>query len=44
MKKIKRNRLETKGRKVNTVAEFLGLTLEESTLTEIKLVLVRRLA
>jgi Helix-turn-helix domain len=43
MKKAKRERLEAKGWKVGTVAEFLGLTPEESTLIEIKLALARRL-
>lgn len=43
MKKAKRERLEAKGWKVGTVAEFLGLTPEESALIEIKLALARRL-
>ena len=43
MKKVKRKRLETTGWKIGTVAEFLGLTPEESALIEIKLALSRRL-
>ncbi len=43
MKKAKRERLEASGWKVGTVAEFLGLTPEESALIEIKLALARRL-
>jgi ribosome-binding protein aMBF1 (putative translation factor) len=43
MKKAKRERIEAKGWKVGTVAEFLGLTPEESALIEIKLALARRL-
>jgi DNA-binding XRE family transcriptional regulator len=43
MKKAKRERQEIKGWKVGTVAEFLGLTPEESALIEIKLALSRRL-
>ena len=43
MKKAKHERLEAKGWKVGTVAEFLGLTPEESALIEIKLALARRL-
>jgi DNA-binding XRE family transcriptional regulator len=43
MKKAKRERLEAKGWKVGTVAEFLGLTPEESALIGIKLALARHL-
>ena len=43
MRKAKRARLEAKGWKVSTVAEFLELTPEESALIEIKLALSRRL-
>ena len=43
IKKAKRARLEAKGWKVGTVAEFLELTPEESALIEIKLALSRRL-
>jgi hypothetical protein len=43
MKKAKQARLEAKGWKVGTVAEFLNLTPEESALIEIKLALARRL-
>jgi hypothetical protein len=35
MEQAKRERLEAKGWKVGTVAEFLGLTPEESALVEI---------
>ncbi len=37
MDEAKRKRLEQKGWKVGTVAEFLGLTPEEGTLIKIKL-------
>lgn len=43
MDKARRERLEAKGWKVGTVAEFLELTPEESTLVEIKLALGRKL-
>jgi alkylhydroperoxidase/carboxymuconolactone decarboxylase family protein YurZ len=43
MDEQKRKRLEAKGWKVGTVAEFLDLTPEESTLVEIKLALSRNL-
>ena len=43
MDKAKRERLEAKGWKVGTVAEFLELTPEESALVEIKLALSRKL-
>jgi DNA-binding XRE family transcriptional regulator len=43
MDKTKRQRLEAKGWKVGTVAEFLELTPEESALIEIKLALSRKL-
>jgi plasmid maintenance system antidote protein VapI len=43
MNKAKRERLEAKGWKVGTVAEFLELTPEESALIEIKLALSRDL-
>ena len=43
MEKAKRLRLEKKGWKVGTVSEFLGLTLEEEALIEIKLALSRSL-
>ena len=43
MKKSKREALEKKGWKVGTVAEFLGLTEEESALIELKLALSRSL-
>ncbi len=43
MDKTKRERLEAKGWKVGTVAEFLELTQEESALIEIKLALSRKL-
>lgn len=43
MDKAKRARLEAKGWKVGTVAEFLELTPEESALIEIKLALSRNL-
>lgn len=43
IKKAKRARLEAKGWKVGTVAEFLELTPEESALIEIKLARSRRL-
>lgn len=43
MDKAKRERLEAKGWKVGSVAEFLELTPEESALVEIKLALSRKL-
>lgn len=43
MTKAKRKRLESKGWKVGTVAEFLALSPEESVLLEIKLALSRNL-
>jgi len=43
MDKAKRERLESKGWTVGTVAEFLELTPEESALIEIKLALSRKL-
>ena len=43
MDNTKRERLEAKGWKVGTVAEFLELTPEESALIEIKLALSRKL-
>ncbi|MDZ8187772.1 MAG: helix-turn-helix transcriptional regulator [Nostoc sp. ChiSLP02] len=43
MDEAKRKRLEEKGWKVATVAEFLELTPEEATLIEIKLALSRNL-
>ena len=43
MNQAKRERLEAKGWKVGTVADFLELTPEESALIEIKLALSRRL-
>ena len=43
MKRAKCERLEANGWKVGTVAEFLGLTPEESALIEIKLALAHRL-
>ena len=43
MNKAKRKRLEAKGWKVGTAAEFLDLTPEESALIEIKLALSRTL-
>lgn len=43
MESNKRKRLEAKGWKVGTVAEFLGLTPEEEALVEIKLALSRSL-
>ncbi|MBW4677175.1 MAG: helix-turn-helix transcriptional regulator [Desmonostoc geniculatum HA4340-LM1] len=43
MDEAKRKRLEEKGWKVGTVAEFLELTPEEATLMEIKLALSRNL-
>lgn len=43
MDKRKRKRLEAKGWKIGTAAEFLGLSSEESALVEIKLVLSRQL-
>jgi len=43
MDQTKRERLEAKGWKVGTVADFLELTPEESALVEIKLALSRSL-
>lgn len=43
MDKAKRERLEAKGWKVGTAAEFLDLTPEEAALVEIKLTLSRTL-
>ncbi|MCX6027941.1 MAG: helix-turn-helix transcriptional regulator [Chloroflexi bacterium] len=43
MEQAKRERLEAKGWKVGTVAEFLGLTPEESALVEIRVALSRSL-
>ena len=43
MDKAKRNRLEAKGWKVGSAADFLGLTPEEEALIEIKLALARTL-
>ena len=43
MNQAKRERLEAKGWKVGTVADFLELTPEESALIEIKLALSRKL-
>jgi DNA-binding XRE family transcriptional regulator len=43
MDQSKRKRLESKGWKVGTVSEFLGLTPEETILVEIKLVLSQSL-
>lgn len=43
MKKSKREALEKSGWKVGSVAEFLGLTPEESALIELKLALSRSL-
>ncbi len=43
MNQAKCARLQAKGWKVGTVAEFLGLTPEESALVEIKLALSRSL-
>lgn len=43
MDKAKQERLEAKGWKVGTVAEFLELTPEEASLVEIKLALSRNL-
>lgn len=43
MEKIKQSRLEKKGWKVGTVAEFLELTPDEEALIEIKLALSRSL-
>lgn len=43
MDKAKRKRLEAKGWKVGTAAEFLELTPEEAALVEIKLALSRTL-
>jgi hypothetical protein len=43
MNRQKRERLEGKGWKVITVAEFLDLTPEENTSIELKLVLSRNL-
>ena len=43
MNKAKRTRLESKGWKIGTAAEFLKLTPEEAALTEIRLALSRSL-
>ncbi|MDZ8026942.1 MAG: hypothetical protein RMY36_007440 [Nostoc sp. SerVER01] len=43
MNETKRKRLQEKGWKVGTVAEFLELTPESATLIEIKLALRRNL-
>lgn len=43
MDKAKRKRLEAKGWKVGSAADFLGLTPEEAALIEIKLALARSL-
>ena len=43
MERNKRKKLEAKGWKLGTVAEFLGLTPEEAALVEIKLALSRSL-
>ncbi len=43
MDKTKRDRLETAGWKIGTVAEFLTLTPEESAMVEIKLALSQHL-
>jgi DNA-binding XRE family transcriptional regulator len=43
MKSAKKNRLETKGWRVGTVAEFLQLSPEESAYIEIKLALSKNL-
>ena len=43
MDKAKRKRLEAKGWKIGTVAEFLGLSEQETALIEIKLALSRQL-
>ena len=43
MDKGRRTRLEKKGWKVGTVAEFLDLTVEESTYIEMKLALSEKL-
>ncbi len=43
MDQLKKERLEAKGWKVDTVAEFLELTPEENALIEIKLALSRSL-
>jgi hypothetical protein len=42
MKKAKREGLEVRGWKIGTVAEFLGLTIEESALIEVKLALPKQ--
>jgi len=44
MKSAKKKRLETKGWKVGTVAEFLQLSPEESAYMEMKLALSKNLA
>ena len=41
MKDAKRKKLESKGWKVGSVSDFLGLTLEESEYVEMKLALAR---
>lgn len=43
MKKTKQRRLEKRGWKVGTVAEFLGLSPEEEAFVEMKLALSRQL-
>ncbi len=43
MNETKRKQLEAKGWKVGTVPEFLGTTIEETALIEIKLALSRKL-
>ncbi|BAZ82459.1 hypothetical protein PN497_24105 [Sphaerospermopsis kisseleviana CS-549] len=41
MEKSKQERLEAKGWKVGTVAEFLELTPKEAALVEVKLAVIR---
>ncbi len=43
MERAKRKRLETKGWRVGTAAEFLGLTPEESAYVELKVALASKL-
>ena len=43
MKQVRRNKLESKGWKVGSASEFLGLTPEEEALVEMKLSLSRNL-
>lgn len=43
MKQVKKERLKSKGWKVGTVSDFLGLTSEETILVEIKLALSQSL-